>query len=136
MFVSDWLWADYRFYNHFKNKFMREREAYGLNQLDNEKEILVRATEKVKERCIESMIDNRLLPEKDRLYGQDVMGYSIKENSDKDCPYYTMKEKSFVDQVRATQLQKCMKKLEKPNPGKSSQQVLSVSSAEVSNIGI
>ena len=115
---------------------MRERDAYGLKQLEHEKEILVRATKKVKERCIESEVDNNLLAKKDRLYGKGVMGYKMKENSDKDCPYYTMKETSFVDEVRATQLQKSMKKLEEDNPGKSSQQVRSINSPDMSSNGI
>ena len=136
IFISDWLWADYRFYDHFKNKFMRERDAYGLKQLEHEREILARATEKVKERCIESEVDNNLLAKKDRLYGQGVMGYKMKENSDKDCPYYTMKEKSFVDEVRATQLQKSKNKLRENNPGKSSQHVLGINSPEMSGNGI
>ena len=115
---------------------MRERDAYGLKQLEHEKEILVRATKKVKERCIESEVDNNLLAKKDRLYGKGVMGYKMKENSDKDCPYYTMKETSFVDEVRATQLHKSKKKLEEDNPGKSSQQVHSINSPDMSSNGI
>ena len=115
---------------------MRERDAYGLKQLEHEKEILARATEKVKERCIESEIDNKFLAKKDRLYGKGVMGYKMKENSDKDCPYYTMREASFVDEVRATQLQKSKKKFETDNSGKSSQQVLSINSPEMSSNGI
>ena len=47
-----------------------------------------------------------------------------------------MREASFVDDVRAIQLQKSKKKLEKDHPGKSSQPALSINSPEMSSNGI
>ena len=47
---------------------------------------------KVKKRCIESKVESKHLAKTDRLYGNDIMGYKVKEGSDEDCPYYTMKE--------------------------------------------
>ena len=111
-FISEWLWADSLLYNHFKKKFIRERETYGIYQLEHEKQILKRAIDNVKEQCIEGQIDNKLLPQKDRLHGSDVMGWKLKENSgDNTCPYYTMKEKSFLDDVRSIQEEKSKQKL-------------------------
>ena len=118
VYISEWLWADYLLYDHFKQKFIKERESYGLSQLNHEKEILKRATEHVKQRCIEAQVDNNLLPQKDRLYGSNVMGYKLKENSgDSSCPYYTMKEVSFLDEVRKIQEQKSMDLLRSDNMG-------------------
>ena len=110
------MWADYLLYDHFKQKFIKEKESYGLRQLDHEKEILRRATDRIKQRCIEGAVDNKRLPQKDRLYGSDVMGYKLKENSgDSSCPYYTMKEVNFLDDVRAIQEQKSIEKLKSDN---------------------
>ena len=52
------------------------------------------------------------MPQKDRLHGSDVMGWKLKDNSgDNTCPYFTMKEKSFLDDVRAIQEEKSKQKL-------------------------
>ena len=60
-----------------------------------------------KARCIESQVDNNLLPKKDRLFGSNVIGYKLKENTgDESCPYYTMKEVNFLDHVRKLQTEK------------------------------
>ena len=62
------MWADYLLYDHFKKKFVNEKEAYGLHQLNHEKEILKRATDHIKERCIEAQVDNNLLSKKEREF--------------------------------------------------------------------
>ena len=129
--ITDWLWADYLLYDHFKNKFMRERDTYGVKKLEHEKDILKRATDKVKERCIDGKVDNNLLSKKDRLYGRDVMGYRVKEGSGEDCPYYTMKEANFVEEVRAIQQKKSIKKLKEL--GRPSLKDSSIDSKPLSN---
>ena len=102
--ILEWMWDDSMFYDHFKKKFLRERESYGIHQLNHEKEILAHANDHVKQTCIEGQVDNKLLPKKDRLYGADVMAYKLKENAaDSLCPYYTMKELSFLNDVRDIQ---------------------------------
>ena len=60
----------------------------------------------------------------------------MKENSDKDCPYYTMKETNFVDEVRATQRQKSIEKLKEKNQEKSNPVFLNYNSQEMSSNGI
>ena len=96
IFISEWLWADYLFYEHFKNKFLMQRKVFGVQKLEQGKQILKQAIDKVKGRCIEAKVENKLLAKNDMLYGNDMMGYKIKENSDDDCPYYTMEERKFV----------------------------------------
>ena len=122
IYISEWLWADHLLYDHFKQKFAKKRKSYGLSKLSNEKEVLRRATENVKQRCIEALVDNKLLPQKDRLYGYNVMGYRLKKNSgDSSCPYYTMKEGSFLGELRRIQEQKSKEKLKRDkieNPNK------------------
>ena len=88
--ISEWLWADYLFYEYFKSKLLMQRKIFGLQNLEQGKQILKQAIDKVKGRCIEAKVENKLLAKKDMLHGNDMMGYKIKENSYDDCPYYTM----------------------------------------------
>ena len=90
---------------------MKQRKVFGLQKLKQEKQFLKQAIDKVKGRCIEAKVENKLLAKKDMLYGNDMMGYKIKENSDDDCPYYTMTEKKFVDNVRSIQRNKSIAKI-------------------------
>ena len=92
---------------------MKHREVFGLQKLKEENQILKQAIDKVKERCIEAEVKNKLLAKKNRLYGNGVMGYKVRENSDDDCPYYTMKETKFVDDVRSIQKNKSIAKIRK-----------------------
>ena len=78
---SEWLWADYVLYDHFKEKFAKEIETFGRHRLEHEKEILKRAIDYKKETCIEAEVDNSLLPKEDRLFGANVMGYKLKKNT-------------------------------------------------------
>ena len=88
-----------------------QRKIFGLQNLEQGKQILKQAIDKVKGRCIKAKVENKLLPKNDMLYGNDMMGYKIKENSDDDCPYYTMTEKKFVDDVRSIQRNKSIAKI-------------------------
>ena len=109
---SEWLWADYVLYDHFKEKFAREIETFGRHRLEHEKEILKRAIDYKKEVCIEAQVDNSLLPKEDRLFGSNVMGYKLKKDTgDESCPYYTMKEVNFLDYLRVIQTNKSHEKL-------------------------
>ena len=109
--ISEWLWADYLLYEHFKNKFLKKREAFGLQNLENDKRILKEAIDRVEDRCIKGKVENNVLPKKDRIFGHNVMGYEVKMSSGKDCPYYTMGESHFVDIVRSIQRNKSNEKL-------------------------
>ena len=113
--ISEWLWADNLLYEYFKKIFLNQRKAFGLQKLKHEKQILEKASNKVKKRCIEAKVENKDLAENDRLYGDDVMGYKVRQNNGKDCPYYTMKEDNFVDDVRSIQRKKSIAKIKKHN---------------------
>ena len=89
-----------------------KREAFGLQKLENDKRILKEAIDTVKDRCIKGKVENDVLPEKDRIYGHNVMVYEVKMSGDKDCPYYTMGESEFVDIVRSIQINKSNEKNE------------------------
>ena len=56
-----------------------------------------------------------LLAKENRLYGwergNDLMGYKVKENSDEDCPYYTMRARNFIDEVRRIQNNKSLERI-------------------------
>ena len=109
--ISEWLWADYLLYEHFKNKFLKKREAFGLQKLENDKRILKEAIDTVKDRCIKGKVENDVLPKKDRIYGHNVMGYKVKMSGGKDCPYYTMGEPAFINIVRSIQGNKSIEKM-------------------------
>ena len=82
--ISEWLWADNLLYEYFKKIFLNQRKAFGLQKLKHEKQILEKASNKVKKRCIEAKVENKRLKKKDRLLGNDVMGYKVRQNSDED----------------------------------------------------
>ena len=86
---------------------------FGQRKLKHEKQILKQATDEVKERCIEAKVENKRLAKKDRLRGDDVMGYKVKKNSDEDCPYYTMQAPNFRNEVRSIQESKSIAKIRK-----------------------
>ena len=113
--IIEWLWADNLLYEYFKKKFLSQRKAFGLQKLKHEHQILEQASNKVKDRCIEAQVENKYLAKNDRLYGHDVMGYKVRQNSGKDCPYYTMTEGNFVDYVRSIQRKKSIAKMKKHN---------------------
>ena len=92
---------------------MKQRKVFGLQKLKHEKRILKQATDKVKERCIEAKVENKRLKKKDRLLGNDVMGYKVRQNSDEDCPYYTMEARHFREEVRSIQRKKSIAKIRK-----------------------
>ena len=54
----EWLWGDYMLYNHFKGEFLKKREAFGLERLKSERELLKNATEQTLKRCAGSKKDN------------------------------------------------------------------------------
>ena len=109
--ISEWLWADNLLYEYFKEKFLKQRTVFGLQKLKHEKQILEQATDKVKERCIEAKVENQRLKKKDRLRGNDVMGYKVRQHSDEDCPYYTMEARHFREEVRSIQRNKSIEKM-------------------------
>ena len=91
------MWPDYLLYEHFKKKFMKERETYGLHRLNHEKGILKKSIDRVKELCIEGQV---IIPQ----YSDIVMRYKLKQNStDASCPYYTMTETNFINDIRVSQ---------------------------------
>ena len=48
---SEWLWADYQLYNHFKRKFLKIAKNYGIDRIDYENEILKKETHSEKIHC-------------------------------------------------------------------------------------
>ena len=99
-------------YDHFKEKFKKKVRVFGVRRLKKEKDILKLVTAKIKEKCIVGLVDNRQLPGKDRLYGNEIMGYKLKENSgDIFCNYYTKKEDNFINDVRSIQTARAIQML-------------------------
>ena len=46
-----------------------QRKVFGVQKLEQGKQILKQAIDKVKGRCIEAKVENKLLAKKDMLYG-------------------------------------------------------------------
>ena len=109
--ISEWLWADYLVYDHFKKIFLKKIKEFGHQKLRQEKHVLSQEIDTVRKRCIQGQIENKLLAKKDKLYGHDVMGFKLKENRDEDCPYYTMKATTFQNHVRGIQEKKSIEKM-------------------------
>ena len=103
---------------------MRQRNVFGVQKLKQEKQILKQAIENVKGRCIKAKVENKRLEENDMLYGNVVMGYKIRDDSDDDCPYYTMTEMNFVDDVRSIQRNKSIAKIRQHSVTKTSKVII------------
>ena len=77
-------------YNHFKTKFIKEKQRFGIHRLAYEKKMLQREIDNVKEQCIQEQVVNT----------RSKVQYKLK--ADKSfCKYYTMGDGQFIKEMRA-----------------------------------
>ena len=109
--LQEWLWADYMLYDHFKEKFDQRMASYGRDRLDQEMRVLKSAIAIVRDNCIGGQVPNDNLSMEDRLWGQNMMAYKTKKDANSSCKYFTMRENSFLDELRVIQDRKAREKL-------------------------
>lgn len=101
-----WLWPEYMVYDHFRERFVERVQALDQDRLQLEKRALRDLSEKTRRRCSIEQVDNSNLPDNLRLFGKNLVAYSVKDPSSPEapeaeeevpCKYYTMKEERFVE---------------------------------------
>ena len=81
-------------YNHFKEEFLKKREAFGVERLKSEKELLKKVTEQTLKRCA----DNK---------------------KDDSCQYLSLPEMKFLAKIKERQSAKSIQILTKKYSGLS-----------------
>ncbi|XP_023347052.1 galactosylceramide sulfotransferase isoform X2 [Eurytemora carolleeae] len=71
--LSKWLQADYMLYDHFLEKFKRERESYGLEKLATDVRRLELLNLQLKEDCVIEVADNSKLAGEFRRISQEFL---------------------------------------------------------------
>jgi len=77
--------------------------------MDRELRVLRRANDNLVKRCVDKEVESHKLPESQNLWGKNLIGYQLKNNNDTICHYLTLKERSFVDELRERQAVKSQK---------------------------
>jgi len=100
--LEEYLEADYRLYNHFKNKFNKRMIEYGEKNMNQELAKLNKENKKTKATCDLQEVKNENLEGESKLWGKGVLGYVA--NSDLPvCRYMSMAEMSLLDYIRKIQ---------------------------------
>ena len=101
--LKEWLWGDYMLYDHFAAKFERELTELGSDAfLEKELGKLAAENAKVVKRCVaQEGVDNKELKGEYHLWGQDMLGYKMKEGAE--CKLYGIAENPFLDLYRKSQ---------------------------------
>ena len=110
--LQEYLAADYKLYNHFKNKFEIQVRKFGERKMEQELGTLRLANTNMKERCSINKVDNDKVSGHNKLWGQGVLAYTAgKEAQDKECKWFTTSEMSFIDHLREVQGERARKLL-------------------------
>lgn len=84
---------------------------FGPRRMERELRVLRCANENLVHRCVDKEVESHKLPETQNLWGKNLIGYQLKDDNDTTCHYLTLKERSFVDELRERQTKKSQKKL-------------------------
>ena len=91
----------------FQDKFKARVEEYGQERLEQDKRILRSATEHIRNSCVETQISGNTVKDSSiKPYGKDIVVHKLKEDADKSCQFYVMKEMNFIDHLRDIQKDK------------------------------
>jgi len=110
--LEDYLAADYRLYNHFRQRFSQRVQQFGQHRMEKELNILRHANENMKERCgLEATINSQLRGE-EKLWGPGLIGYHLENSTDDPtCRYMAMSENSFLNVAREEQSKRTSQQL-------------------------
>ncbi|TRY70384.1 hypothetical protein TCAL_08906 [Tigriopus californicus] len=102
--LKEYLAGDYMLYNHFLAKFKYSLRKFGETKMANELSILNTITSGIEERCIADRVNNYKIKGQFKLYGDgNMMGFQLKNGTDRDCESYAWPEVKFLDLVRNAQ---------------------------------
>eukprot|EP00095_Tigriopus_kingsejongensis_P012525 maker-scaffold455_size166772-snap-gene-0.39 protein:Tk12525 transcript:maker-scaffold455_size166772-snap-gene-0.39-mRNA-1 annotation:"hypothetical protein DAPPUDRAFT_110200" len=103
--LKEWLRADYVLYNHFAKKLNLEVAEYGQTKMENKLSTLSSVVTNVKDKCIEAKVTNDQLKDEFKLIGggKNMLGYELKNTTDKFCETISLAEVKFIDRLRESQ---------------------------------
>jgi len=113
--LKEYLSSDYLLYNHFKAKFEKEVDQFGLPLLSHELSILRHANENMKSKCDIKKADNDKIVGSNRLHGQGMVAYTADETADPQCKLFSLSEMNFIDKLREVQSERASKMAQNMN---------------------
>ena len=105
--LKEWLWAEYMIYDHFVEKFARQKKQY-IDQVGRKKffdnvQKLESANKKVYSECVIAQTDNKHgLKGPYKMALDRVLGYKVNENRTW-CKFYAISEPYFTSLLREKQ---------------------------------
>lgn len=113
--LANWLKGDYMLYNFFRRKFGNAKTEFGENRMSQQLQILSKANQNIEKKCSIQPKDNSLLEGEYKLWGKDMIGYTMSDEAEEFCKYYVLSEMSFIDHLRSAQGDRAKVILEKQN---------------------
>ena len=100
--LKEWLKADYKLYDHFKDKLAKKMECFGSKEMACQLKTFIKLNKEAEEKCPMKYVPKAELPKADRPWGAGVLGYQVL-NNDQDCQLMAMQELKFIDILRKEQ---------------------------------
>ena len=105
--LKEWLWAEYMIYDHFVEKFERQKNQYieriGRKKFFDNVQKLESANKKVYSECVIAQTDNKHgLKGQYKMALDRVLGYKVNENRTW-CKFYAISEPYFTALLREKQ---------------------------------
>ena len=100
--LRDWLWADYKLYNHFKAEIEKKVAAFGASVMAVNLRRLARLNGQLRESCVirETGKDNLMGNYQDN--SPVVLGYQVHEDKEV-CSLAAYTERAFIEKIKAVQ---------------------------------
>ena len=111
--LKEWLWADYKVYDHFIDKFEKKVAQFGALKMAEKRRNLETLNAKLFESCLE--IKTMTADELAKMDGvqRKIVHTKVRDNAPRWCQSLTMKETTFVKNIRDYQTDKVSLKLKK-----------------------
>jgi len=102
--LKDFLQNDYQVYNHFYKIFENKVKQFGQDKMKNELGNFYEENDIISKRC--GLTEGALVGDPRDVWGgkAGLQGYKTVKNNDSDCLRMTLRERTFVDQIRINQL--------------------------------
>merc|ERR1711915_243167 len=101
--LRDFLRADYKLYNHFREKLNSKIESFGREKMHEEVAKLESRNEEITQECSINSVENQKLRSSQKWWGANIIGYTTSNSSSEDCLLMTMSELAFIERIRTKQ---------------------------------
>jgi len=102
--LEKWQTGDLKLYNHYKHKFEKMIEDYGVEQMAQDVERLQNLNQQAREKCVIEESDKSHMDEKSlyRPFSSEVVAFKVRQNIH-ECRLLGMAENSLVELARTKQ---------------------------------